>query len=384
MLRLFRSAVMAVSVFFSSSASASAVWSRADAQQLVEYVGQIATEGLDPADYRSDQLQADLASPSEGWQARMTDAFLHLAADLRQGHVRNRAGLAWNIIGGMLSEEERLQLLDEALSNHRVRATLEGLAPQNREYRQLKAALAATSPNDRAALLRLRANLERWRWMPRELGSRYLLVNVPAFTVTLMENGAAVVRRRVIVGKPGTPTPQFSATVTGVVFNPWWDVPDSIVRESVGKIVRSQPALARQRGYVVQGGRYRQRPGPLNALGQAKLVMANPYRVYLHDTPSRKLFDESVRAFSHGCIRTQDILGLAQDLLDGTPGWDRTEIDRAVANGATVQADLNRPIPIYVAYFTAMVEQDGSVSAFPDIYKRDELIVSQLVDREPS
>jgi len=217
--------------------------------------------------------------------------------------------------------------------------------------------------------------------MPRALGDRYLLVNVPAYTVTLFENGVPVASRPVIVGKPNTPTPQFSATVTGVIFNPWWDVPDSIVRESIGRLVRTQPGIARERGYVVQGRRIRQRPGPGNALGQAKLVMANPFRVYLHDTPSRGLFEEGVRALSHGCVRTQDMLGLAQDLLEGTAGWTRADINRTVTVGTTVQADLARPLPVYVAYFTATAEADGSVRAYPDMYKRDEPIVTQLIDR---
>lgn len=365
-----------------SPARAQASWSKADAAELLGVVERVGAEGLDPADYDVAALRSDTAHWPEGWEARATGVFLHLAADLSQGHVRDRARLGWYIAGPVLGEDERLTLLETALARQTVRETLQSLAPQHAQYWLLKAALAATPASDQSARQRLRANLERWRWMPRRLGARYLLVNVPAYTVALVEGGVPAGTRRVIVGQRSTPTPQFAATVTGVIFNPWWDVPDSIVRESVGKLVRSQPALAKQRGYVVQGDRIRQRPGPGNALGQAKLVMANPYRVYLHDTPNRQLFDEAVRSISHGCIRTQDVIGLAERLLDGAPEWARGDIDRALASGATVQANLTRPLPIYIGYFTAEAQRDGTVVSYADIYQRDEAIVSQLIDRE--
>lgn len=381
MTRLLVAALM-LALWTPSPGRALTTWSKADAAELLSVVERIAGEGLDPADYDVEALRRDTARWPEGWEARATGVFLHLAADLHQGHVRDRANLGWYIAGPALGEHERLTLLDTALAGHRVRETLQSLAPQHTQYRLLKAALAVTPASDRASRQRLRANLERWRWMPRELGARYLLVNVPAYTVTHVEDGEPAGTRRVIVGKRSTPTPQFSATVTGVVFNPWWDVPDSIVRESVGKLIRSQPALARQRGYVVQGGRIRQRPGPDNALGQAKLVMANPYRVYLHDTPNRQLFDEVVRSFSHGCVRSQDVIGLAERLLEGAPGWSRSDIEQTLAAGATVQANLARPLPIYVTYFTAAALPGGGFASYADIYQRDRAIVSQLVDRE--
>lgn len=381
MLRQMFALLLAITLI-PSPALAFTLWTHEDLKDLLEYVEQVSSHGLDPADYDVEELRLDVNRPREDWDARAGNIFLHLAADLSRGHVGNRSSRAWYIEATTLNDDERVQLLLQALREHKVRQTLEGLAPRHPEYGRLKSALAATSPRDLETRLRLRANLERWRWMPRELGDRYLLVNVPAFTVTLFEDGRPAWTRRVIVGKPGTPTPQFSAIVTGVIFNPWWDVPDSIVRESVGKLVRTQPTLARQRGYVIQNGRYRQRPGPGNALGQAKLVMPNAYRVYLHDTPTKALFDEPARAFSHGCVRTQDMIGLAEDLLAGTPGWTGADIERAIAAGTTTQANLARPLPIYIGYFTAAGTGDGAVRSYPDIYKRDASIVSQLVDRE--
>jgi murein L,D-transpeptidase YcbB/YkuD len=255
------------------------------------------------------------------------------------------------------------------------------LLPRHREYQRLKAALAATPPRDKAAIQRLRANLERWRWMPRDLGQRFILVNVPAFELTLMEDGREVARHKIIVGKPATPTPQFNATVRGVQLNPSWYVPSSIVAESIGKLVRNKPETARARGFVVSKSGIRQRPGPDNALGAMKLVMPNAFRVYVHDTPAKPLFEEEVRAFSHGCIRTQHALDFARTLL-ADPRWDQAAVDRIVSSHVTTDIPLNRPLPIYVGYFTAASDADGEMSSFPDLYGRDGPVVAALVDRE--
>jgi L,D-transpeptidase YcbB len=363
-------------------AHAQNLWTRPDAEELLSAIEGIGAEGLDPADYDADALRRDLASgDAAAWNRRATKAFAHLASDLSNGHLRDRRSVAWRITGVAMDAGQASDLMDRALATHRVRDTLAGLVPQHRQYKLLKAELAATPARDKAGIERLRANLERWRWMPRELGARYLLVNVPAFTVSLVEQGRVVERRRVIVGKRTTPTPQFMATVSGVILNPWWDVPQSIVRESVGQLVRTNPAAARSRGYVVSGARIRQAPGPGNALGQVKLVMPNPYSIYLHDTPNKKLFEEEVRAFSHGCIRVQDAVGLAASLLRET-GQGRADIDRVIARGTTQLISLRSPVPIYIVYFTAAAEDNGAVATFPDIYGRDGPVVASLVDRQ--
>jgi murein L,D-transpeptidase YcbB/YkuD len=364
-------------------ALAQAQWSPDQVRELLGVAAQVREEGLDPADYDVTGLKSALdRSDAAGVQARATAVFLHLASDFTQGHVRNRARMAWHLPGPTLSPAAARSLLDAALGGTGVRTTLQRLLPQHRQYRLLKEALAAAPARDKAGVLRLRANLERWRWMPRELGRRYLLVNAPAFTVSLIEDNKVVSRRRVIVGKPATPTPQFAATVTGVILNPWWDVPASIVRESVGKLVATNPGQARARGYVVSGGRYRQQPGAGNALGQMKLVMPNPFTVYLHDTPNKALFDTDIRAYSHGCVRVQDALGLAETLLASTTGWYRPRIDGVLAGGRTTPVTLAQPLPVYIAYFTVAAEENGELATFPDIYGRDAPVVAALVDRE--
>lgn len=363
-------------------AAAETQWSRDQARELLSVAERAGEEGLDPADYDVAALRKAVESADgPALQSRATTVFLHLAEDYTRGHVRNRTTVSWHLQGPKLEPVQGGLLLEQALGGQGIQPTLQGLLPQHRQYRLLKAALAASPPRDKAGIQRLRANLERWRWMPRELGRRYLLVNVPAFTVSLIEDNKVVARRRVIVGKPATPTPQFAATVTGVILNPWWDIPASIVRESVGKLVATNPAQARAKGYVVAGGRYRQQPGPGNALGQMKLVMPNPYTIYLHDTPNKALFDTEIRAYSHGCVRVLDALGLASTLLAAS-GWDRARVDGVVAGGKTTQASLAQPLPVYIAYFTAAAEDDGEIATFPDDYGRDVPIVASLVDRE--
>ena len=366
-----------------SLAGAVPAWDRTNAEQLLGYVDGIAGEGLDPRDYDADALRRALAgTDASALNGRATATFLHLAADLGSGHQRDRRSVAWHIVGQARDAAASDALLQQALASHAVVPALQSLLPQHRQYRLLKAALAATPAHDKAGIERLRANLERWRWMPRRLGDRYLLVNVPAFTVSLVEGDRVVERRRVIVGKRSTPTPQFQATVTGVIFNPWWDVPQSIVRESVGSLLRRSPALARARGYTTAGGRIRQKPGPGNALGQVKLCMPNPFAVYLPDTPGKQLFDEETRAFSHGCIRTQDAIGLAATLLRGQADWSRDDVDRVVQAGRTREVALDRPLPVYVVYLTAAADDSGAIATFPDVYGRDGPVVSALVDRE--
>ncbi len=238
--------------------------------------------------------------------------------------------------------------------------------PIHPERADLEAAYGAESDPERQAVLA--ANLERWRNLPAQLGRRYLIVNVAAQEVVLWENGVPVQRWDVIVGRPRTQTVSFSTEVTGVNLNPWWYIPQSIVRESVGALVRNSPSEARRRGYVVENGSYRQRPGPGNALGRMKLVMPNDHAIYLHDTPSQNLFDESSRAFSHGCIRVQDAMGFAATLLQ----MDRAEIEAIAADGRTQTLALREPVPVHITYFTAREGRDGEAEILDDIYGRDQ------------
>lgn len=352
---------------------ATPAWTRTAAQDLLAYVERVHEEGLDPADYEPERLRAAIAGADE-MILRMvaTDTFLRLSSDLALGHVRGDARQHWHMQDSDLDGNEQYALMQRAVENNSVRDTLTSLLPTHPQYAELKLVLANT--RDKAVADKVRVNLDRWRWLPRDLGQRYVIVNVPAFTVALVEDGHVVTRHRAVVGAPKTATPQLSAVATGVIFNPWWEVPQSISPEVRGK-----------KGYVaVKNGdkvRYRQPPGPANSLGRMKVVMPNNYAIYLHDTPAKSLFKHDERAYSHGCIRTQDALGFARILL-GNPQWDKEAIDKAVAAGKTVQADALTPTPVYITYFTAAAMKDNKgVLAYKDLYDRDTTVVTALNDR---
>jgi murein L,D-transpeptidase YcbB/YkuD len=349
-------------------------WSRDAARDLLAYVEHMGEEGLDPADYRPQALKAALeAKDQDALNAVASDVFLRLSADLALGHVRSDARIDWHTRDPDLDSARQFALMRKAIEDDSVGDTLSSLLPTHPQYAELKAVLAQTT--DQLKRDQIRLNLERWRWLPRDLGARYVIVNVPAFTVALVENGSVVARHRAVVGAPKTATPQLMATATGVIFNPWWEVPKSIAKEVRGK-----------RGYVTvpdgDGVRYRQPPGPSNALGRMKVVMPNNYAIYLHDTPSKSFFNRALRALSHGCIRTQDPLTFARLLLDN-PQWDKAAIDRAIAAGKTVQAQASTPTPVYIAYFTAAAAAGTTdLVSYKDVYGRDTPILAALNDSE--
>jgi murein L,D-transpeptidase YcbB/YkuD len=218
--------------------------------------------------------------------------------------------------------------------------------------------------------------MDRWRWLPHDLGERYIIVNVPAYTAALVEKGETISRHHAVAGKISTPTPQLSAVATGVILNPWWEVPSSIAGEVAGK-----------HGYVAVKGadgkvqRWRQPPGPTNALGQVKFVMPTSKAIYLHDTNAKSRFNSKIRAFSHGCIRTEHIMDLATILLtEGGDEWTPEKIKATVASGKSVQANFPQPLPVYIVYMSSAATVDGRIIDYPDIYKRDGKVIASLLD----
>ncbi len=268
------------------------------------------------------------------------------------------------------SDDAKLNLsafLLRSLEENDVDGYFAFLRPRPAEYAALRNAYMTETEADHRTQLAL--NMERWRWMPLDLGRQYLLVNLPQYQVSYWQNGITQGVWPVIIGKAKSPTPVFSAAVTGVTFNPWWEIPKSIVAESVGALARTNPAEAQRRGYVWANGRYRQRPGPKNSLGLMKLAMPNPFSIYLHDTPNKALFEQEVRTFSHGCIRTRDALGFASTLVEGNK--TRAEVDAIIAKGDTVTIPLPKAVPVYVVYFTASLGENGDIAYYPDVYSRD-------------
>lgn len=216
-------------------------------------------------------------------------------------------------------------------------------------------------------------NLDRWRWLPRDLGERHLIVNIAGFWLDVVEAGAPVLSMRVVAGKPTSRTPMFSGTMTNVVLNPYWNVPPGILKnEILPKLARDPGYLARQNMERVPGGGVRQRPGPNNALGKVKFLFPNRFNVYLHDTPSRSLFSRAVRTFSHGCIRVEKPLDLAEYLLKDDPAWTREKIEKAMGkSGRESWVKVPNPLPVHLVYWTAWVDAAGVTQFRKDVYGRD-------------
>ncbi|MGB3541693.1 L,D-transpeptidase family protein, partial [Rubrivirga sp.] len=235
------------------------------------------------------------------------------------------------------------------------------------------------TPAERAAQIAL--NLERWRWLPADLGDRHLVVDVAGMTAVLVSNGGPEWSGRAIVGTPRTPTPGFSSLVEHVVLAPYWNVPQSIARGEIWPRVAQDPGyLARHDMERLSDNRLRQRPGPRNPLGPAKLIFDNPFGVRVHGTSSPSLFQARVRAFSHGCIRVEQPLALVQRLT----GWDADRIEDAVAQNEERWIALDAPVPVHVVYWTVRADPDGTLHTRPDVYGRDRALADALARPRPS
>ena len=266
--------------------------------------------------------------------------------------------------------------------------------------------LAALNRDNRQSLIAtISANIERWRWMPRQLGQFHVDVNIPEFTLRVVRGGKIVHTTRVIVGKRSNPTPVFSDEMEHLIVNPYWNVPTSIVsNEMLPDIMIDPTGFFYRNGYELfargqgRGGMFpvhpemvdwftidpkevliRQPPGRGNALGRIKFMFPNRHAVYLHDTPTKNLFKRNVRAFSHGCVRVMDPMAFADVILADDPDWDSRRLER-MFGGEERKVELSRHIPVHLTYFTAVVGDDGTVETFGDLYGYDQAI-TRLTNR---
>ena len=250
-------------------------------------------------------------------------------------------------------------------------------------------------------------NMERWRWLPNDLGSFYVAVNIPEFMVRVMGDGKLVHTARVVVGKPDKQTPVISDEMQEIVFNPYWNVPNSIKTEEIRPFLREEggwfggggwntAVLERHNLRINIGGRevdpsridwnridirslnIYQPPGPDNVLGNVKFVFPNKHDVYMHDTTQKSLFAKTVRAESHGCMRVQNPDQLALTLLKQDQGWSAGRIASAIQGGPDQHIALRQRIPVYITYFTLWVNNDGSISTFGDLYGHDARMAAAL------
>lgn len=303
------------------------------------------------------------------------------------------------IAGGDLSDSQAAtELFDEDLQRAVERFQLRhGLMPDGHVGRGTLRALNISAAY-RARQIEL--NLERRRWVGRGLGEKYILVNIPTFTLRAVQDRRTQIISRVIVGKKKNETPFVSTTVTAVELNPDWNVPKNIKNKEVIPEAQKDPSWLTERGIRVLYGkgddavevdpstvdwsraggdeyRFMQPPGPGNALGQLKLVTPNPLNIYLHDTPQRGLFKREVRAFSHGCVRVEDPMQIAAWVLDD-PEWSEPSLAREMNTTDSRTLKVARPPEVHLVYWTAWADSDGTLRFAPDIYGWDEKLARAL------
>lgn len=241
-------------------------------------------------------------------------------------------------------------------------------------------------------LRKLEFNLGRWRTLPSPLEDNYLEVNIPEYSVTLYKEGKILIKARAIVGKPGQMTPLLHSEIQRIELNPFWEVPKSIAtKEILPKLKKNANYLEKNHMELYSSSgqqldpnsinwstvshqlfpfHIHQLPGPWNAVGKIKFVFPNKYNVFLHGTPDIELFDRNIRGFSHGCIRIEDPLSLAVMVMEGTE-WTKEKLEAALATGQTKVLRLPQPLPIYLNYWTAWVDQDEILHLEEDVYGLD-------------
>ncbi len=282
--------------------------------------------------------------------------------------------------------------LQEAVKRFQVRHGLDadGVVGQTTRY-------ALHAPVEKR-IQQITANLERWRWLPRDMGDRHIRVNTAAFELQAIENDRSVLSMRVVVGKSNHQTPSFSEDMRYLVLNPYWNVPNKIARDELIPKERAHPGyLSRKNIRVISGKsvlnpnrvnfrkyrgvrnlpiRLRQEPGGRNALGQIKFIFPNKFSVYLHDTPSKSLFSKVQRTFSHGCVRVEDPLRLADYVLG--ENWNSEAIQKGVDTGKNRSIKLPVHLPVHIVYQTVWVKESGEINFRKDLYHNDRHIMARL------
>ena len=366
-----------------------------EANRLRDAVLRVGNHGLDPGLFHGALLgeRGQSLSPVERDLA-LSDAFLSYADALSRGVLP---------IEQRLDDEDLTPepidvaaILDAAIVEPDPAKAIEALAPSSAEYTAMRRAYAEFraiaagtrnvrgrsehAPPEQAAAAERRArqlavNLERLRWLPRRMPADRVVVNAAIARLQLFRNDRPVFTTRVVVGETDKQTPELQSTISDVLFNPPWNIPRSIAQKEI------LPKLATDPGYLTShhmrfrsNGAIQQEAGPYSALGRLKFEMSNRYDVYLHDTPTKSLFQAAARMMSHGCVRVENPRMLAALLL----GQPVEAIDNGIAAGRTHQRQLPAPMPIFIVYQTAYAESDGSIQFRADPYQRDDEIWQRL------
>lgn len=362
------------------------VWTVEAAQQLLGVVKGLDAEGLFPADYEPQQLASAIAAgPGPALDAQASKVFAWVVEDMRDGRTRMDSRVQWFVVDPDVEANPTHEVMARALASQDIAGEIAALAPSHADYAALKAMLARTPPANKAGRALIRANMDRWRWLQRDLGKYYLLTNVPEFQLRLTVDNEVIRTYRTVVGKPGrTATPQLAEIVENVVFNPTWTVPQSIVvGEGLGPALLANPARAARENYKVTKAKdgtiyVVQQPGDGNSLGRMKIDMPNEHAIYLHDTPAKALFNTAVRAYSHGCIRTERAVELGMTMAILAAGKTPQEVTDIFLSGQYTKVPLTTQFPVYLTYFTMASDINGKMGTFRDIYGRDAPVLASL------
>ena len=376
------------------------------ADEAIAVIQRAREHGFDPADYDEQEIvRLRTLSMSEGapdtgsherarilaeTDVRITAALLALGRDVAVGRTKPE-----NLDPHWKSQRKAPDLVGSlsAVVDHGLGTWLDSIQPKHAQYVALQKAL--TDPAMAESIDKIALNLDRWRWMPDELGGRYVIVNIPSFHLEAHQGDHTVLPMKVVVGTQENKTPVFSDMMTTTVFSPYWNVPDSIVEGETAPAVARDPGFLQRNNIeilrVTKKGvtpvdpstvkwddpdelkalAFRQKPGANNALGHVKFLFPNPYNVYLHDTPADALFARPGRAFSHGCVRVEQPEALAKWLLMDDQEWTDEKIAEAMEAGEEQQVKLKQEIPVHIVYFTAWADDAGVVRLYPDVYGYD-------------
>ena len=396
------------------------IWSDAGkaaprASQAMTFLKGVAADGLDPADYPTPAFDDPQKLAAD--ELTLTQSVLAFARHASMGRV------AFSRVSGAVYFDQKApaaaDVLGKLADGTDIRASLNSYNPQSPEYKALKAELAAIrsgksvepkaapapkvaeSKNKHAAKAAPKqeakettsatadtviANMERWRWMPHQLAATYVMVNLPDYTLKVVQNGKTVWTTKIVVGKPGDhATPLLTETMKYITVNPTWNVPPSIIKnEYLPALARDPNALTRiglQMTHDKNGAiRIFQPPGDRNALGRIRFNFPNKFLVYQHDTPDKKLFALSARAYSHGCMRVQNPDDYAEVLLGITQPDEHYTVAkiRSMYGSTERNISLKQHIPVYITYQTAFTDDAGKVQARADIYGLDRDITNEL------
>lgn len=288
------------------------------------------------------------------------------AKSVTVAQIRNRL-----FVMGDLENDSKSDFYDQELMDGVMKYKLRnGLKPN---YIISEANIKDMNESIQEKIKKITLNMERCKEIYPTLltDTEYILVNVPSYELVYVKNGKIELKSKVFVGAPLTKTTIFSGNIEKVVFSPYWTVPQSIVENELKMKIAADPNYLAERNMEIVNGMVRQKPGPNNSLGLVKFVFPNPDDIYMHDTPSKTLFDFEQRTFSHGCINVRDAKELAIAMLKDYPEWTTERIDQAMDGTAETTFKLPNKVPIYITYLTTWVNEAGQVSFFPDVYDKD-------------